>query len=419
MLEARDRVGGRTVGHTFENGVRVEMGGQWIGPTHSELRRLVDELGLETFPTYDDGDGFTVLDGARHRWEGNSLGLPARAESEIGRLHQLINELAESVPLDAPWEAPDAADLDRQTVESWLTAATVDPVARAYVRAISAAIFAAESDEIPWLYFLFYVRSGGSLDYLITTAGGAQELRVSGGAHRIAAALAAALPADSLLLGVPVHEIRQDQTAVRVSYARGSVTARRAIVTLPPALAGHLAYEPALPIERNALTRSFPMGSVIKIQVLYDEPWWRRDGLSGQVLGLDEPIATTFDNSPPDGGTGVLLAFVEGEHARRLAKLSPDDRRTTVIATLERFFGRRVREAREYVELDWSTEEFTRGCYGGRPGTRILTSFGAHLREAHRRIHWAGAETSDVSSGYMDGAVRSGLRAAAEVSAAL
>src|SRR5688500_15232577 len=76
VLEARDRVGGRTVGHTFSNGYTVEMGGQWIGPGHTELLRLVGELGLETFPTYDHGNGFTILDGERRLWTEESLGLP-------------------------------------------------------------------------------------------------------------------------------------------------------------------------------------------------------------------------------------------------------------------------------------------------------------------------------------------------------
>jgi monoamine oxidase len=408
-------VGGRTVGHAFANGVTVEMGGQWVGPTHTEMLRLVDELGLATFPTYDDGDGLTIFDGALHRWEGASLGLPERSEAEIERLHGLIDGLAESVPLDAPWQASGAAELDQQTVESWVVATTNDPVAQAYFRVLTTAVFSAETHEVPWLYFLFYARSGGSLDYLITTTSGAQERRVVGGSHRISAAMALALPGDSLVMSSPVHRIRQDRGTVRVSHAGGDVVARRAIVTLPPALAGGLTYEPVLTGHRDALTRAFPMGSVIKFQVLYDEPWWRADGLSGQVISFDDPIATTFDNSPADGGAGVLLAFAEAEHARRLGRLGVGERRDTVMGCLERFFGPRARDAREYAELDWSTEEYTRGCYGGRPGIGVLTGFGSQLREPQGRVHWAGAETSEVSSGYMEGAVRSGLRAAAEV----
>jgi monoamine oxidase len=395
------------------------MGGQWIGRRHSELLRVVDELGLLTFPTHDEGQGFTVLDGQRHAWSEDGLGLPPDTQAEIERLHGLIADLAGGIPLEMPWVAAGAVESDRETVESWLRETTTDPIARRYVRVLTSAVFAAETHQVPLLHFVFYCASGGSLDELISTADGAQELRVVGGSHRIAERLAEELPASSLFLDAPVDAIRQDGDSVRVSFDGNAVVARRLIITLPPALAGRLRYEPALPSERDALTQAFPMGNVIKFQVLYDEPWWRADGLSGQSVSFDDPIATTFDNSPPDGGCGVLLAFAEGDHARHLARLAPSERQRLVVDCLARFFGPRAQEATEYAELDWSTEPFTRGCYGGRPGAGVWTSFGPALREPVGRIHWAGSETADVSCGYMDGAVRSGQRAAAEVRASL
>jgi monoamine oxidase len=206
---------------------------------------------------------------------------------------------------------------------------------------------------------------------------------------------------------------------VHVRYRGGEIAARHAIVTLPPALAGRITHTPELPAGRDALTQAFPMGSVIKFQVLYDEPWWRARGLSGQVLSLDDPISATFDNSPPDGGSGVLLGFAEADHARRLASLNAGRRRETVIDCLHRFFGPPPGEPIGYAELDWSTEAFTRGCYGGRPAAGVLSSFGHALRAPVGRIRWAGAETSPTSCGYMDGAVRSGRQAAVEAAAAL
>lgn len=418
VVEARDRVGGRTVGHTFENGVTVEMGGQWIGPGHDALLGLVQELGLQTFPTYDDGDGFTFVDGQRHPWQGESLGLPSAAEAEISRLHGLIDELADRVPLSAPWDAPSAHQLDQSTVESWLVGETTDPIARAYFRALTPAVFAAETYVVPWLWFLFYARSGGSLGSLIATTGGAQELRVVGGSHRIAEAIAASLPAGVLVLESPVRQLRQADDGVHAVHAAGEVIARQAIVTLPPALAGRIAYEPAVPAPRDVLTQAFPMGHVIKFQALYEAPWWRSAGLSGQVLSLEGPIATTFDNSPPDGSSGVLLAFAEAEQARQLGRLESRERQATVVTALERLFGPQAADVRAFVEMDWSAEEFSRGCYGGHPAAGVLSSVGHALRAPVGRIRWAGAETSPVSCGYMDGAVRSGLQAAADAAAA-
>ncbi len=419
VLEARDRVGGRTVGHTFANGCAVEMGGQWIGRDHTEMLRLVAELGLDTFATFDDGHGQTVFGGQRYRWEDGSLGLPDAAESEIQRLHGVVDDLARQVPLDAPWSAPRASELDGETVESWLQSATTDPVAQAYFRVLTPAVFAADTHEVSWLHFLFYCRSGGSLDYLITTAGGAQELRVVGGSHRVAERLAEELPGGALELRSRVEAIQQDAGRARVTFADSQVDARHVIVALPPTLAGGLEYQPAESPQRAALTDGFAMGRVIKFQVLYDEPWWRADGLSGQALSFDDPIATTFDNSPPDAACGVLLAFAEAGHARELGRLPQQQRERVVLDCMERLFGPRARKARGFAELDWSAETYTRGCYGGRPGAGVLTRFGTALRDPVGRIHWAGAETSDVASGYMEGAVRSGVRAAAEVRAAL
>lgn len=419
ILEARGRVGGRTVGYTFSNGCTVEMGGQWIGRAHTELLRLVEELGLVTFPTYDEGSGLTIFAGERRPWVDETFGLPEAAAAEIARLHGVIGELADGVPVDEPWRAPSADELDRATVESWLTASTDDEVARAYFRVLTPAVFAAETHEVPWLHFLFYARSGGSLDYLITTTDGAQELRVAGGSHRIAERMADELGPGSVALATPVRELDQRGEVVRVVHDRGALAARHVVVTLPPALAGRLIYRPALPPPRDALTQAFPMGSVTKFQTLYDEPFWRVDGLSGQALSFDDPIATSFDNSPADGSCGVLLGFAEGTHARALQRLEPEARRRLVVGCLERFFGPSARSPRELVELDWAAEEYTRGCYGGRPGAGVWTGYGRALREPVGRIHWAGAETSPISFGYMDGAVRSGFRVAAEVADAL
>jgi monoamine oxidase len=419
VLEARDRVGGRTAGHTFANGCSVEMGAQWIGRTHAELLRLIGEIRLETFPTYDDGAGLTMVAGERLPWLDESIGLPEPAAREIERLHRVIGELAEQVSLEAPWRTPNAEVLDRGTVESWLSASTDEELARAYFRVLIPALFAAETHEVPWLHFLFYVRSGGSLEYLSATTDGAQELRVVGGPHRICEHVAAELGPGAVMLGTPAYAVEQDSDVARVIHAGGTTVARRVIVTLPPTLAGRLSYRPPMPPDRDTLTQRFPMGRVIKFQVLYDEPFWRADGLNGQVISLDDPIATTFDNSPPDGRCGVLMGFVEADHARRLAALDALTRRQAVLDCLARYFGPRARDVRDYAELDWSAEEYTRGCYGGRPAAGAWTGYGAALREPIGRIHWAGAETSPVSNGYMDGAVRSGLRAAAEVLATL
>jgi monoamine oxidase len=418
VLEARDRVGGRTLGHTLSNGVMVEMGGQWVGPTQTDVLGLVQELGLETFPTYDVGATVAVYGGVTSRTD-ETLGLPAEGLAEIARLQAELEKLAAIVSLSSPWTTPEAYELDRQTFDAWLMAQTSDDAALAFYRMTTTALFAAEASEMSLLHALFYIASNGMLDNMLATRGGAQDARVVGGSHRIGERLAEdlrdSLGSDVVRLRAPVHAISQDQHRVAVSHAGGDVAAQRAIVSLPPALAGRLRYSPPLPAARDGLTQQVPMGSVIKLQVAYESPFWRDDGLSGQAASFDDPLSFTFDNSPPDGSCGVLVGFFEGADARQVATVAADERRQLVIACLHKYFGRKATEPMEYVEVDWMAEEYTRGCYGGRLGAGVWTQYGGALAEPVQRIHWAGAETAAVSNGYMDGAVRSGRRAAAEV----
>jgi monoamine oxidase len=157
------------------------------------------------------------------------------------------------------------------------------------------------------------------------------------------------------------------------------------------------------------------MGAVIKVHVVYAEPFWRSDRLSGQAIGDVGPVRLTFDNSPPDGDVGVLVGFLEADDARRWNGRTVQDRRAAVLECLVRFFGERAATPLRYHERSWLDEEFSRGGYVGimAPGTWHV--YGPALREPVGPIHWAGTETASVWNGYMDGAIRSGEAAAAAV----
>ncbi|WP_028932617.1 flavin monoamine oxidase family protein [Pseudonocardia spinosispora] len=413
VLEARDRVGGRNLGGFLSNGVPVEMGGQWVGPTQDAVLALIDELGLETFPSFDDGEALTVFDGTLVRYADETFGLPEESAKEITRLWEQLEVMASAVALDAPWTTESAEELDRQTLDAWLTANSRDDLALRFFRVLVPALFSAESPELSLLHFLFYVRSGTSLESLVATTGGAQEARVVGGTHRISERMAAEL-GDAVRLGAVVRTIRHDDTGVVVEFDGGRVTAEQVIVAVPQTLAGRLRYVPALPALRDGLTQQIPAGSVIKFQVGYDTPFWREDGLNGFVLSLDDEFSPILDNSPPDASCGVLVGFLEGAAARTATLMSVEERRELVVAALVRYFGPKAAQPFDIVEQDWTTEEFTRGCYGGRLGAGVWTQYGTALSAPIGRIHWAGAETSTIWNGYMDGAVRSGARAAQE-----
>jgi monoamine oxidase len=419
VLEARDRVGGRTEGHVLGDGTPIELGGQWIGPTQNRMYDLVEELGLEHFRTHnDEGELLLDLGGKRSRVSprrGATPRLGAFALADLAQGLARFTRLANRVSLTEPWATPDAEVLDGQTFETWIRRHLRTSTGRAYFRVVCEAVFSAESTDMSLLHALFYAHSGTDLETLISTDRGAQQDRIVGGSIRIAEAMAERL-GWRVRLGDPVRTVAQDERGVRVTTRSGeAVTGSHVIVTLPPTLAGRLEYDPPMPSWRDQLTQRLPAGSVIKTYAVYDEPFWRAEGLNGQAVSDTGPVKVTFDNSPPSGTPGVLMGFVEAGDGRRLAWRTPEERREAVLDCFVRYFGDRAAHPREFVERDWMAEEFTRGCYGAHFTPGVWTHYGHALREPVGRVHWAGAECSPVWNGYMEGAVRSGEDAALAV----
>ncbi len=418
VLEARDRVGGRTEGGTTVDGTRVELGGQWIGPTQNRMYELVAELGLDTFPTYNTGRHVIHL-GGRSSLLGSHRGavphLNPIALADLFRGLKRFDRLANRVPLDEPWLAPEARELDGQTFETWIRANLRTELGRSYFRVVTEAVFSTESTDLSALHAAFYAHSGSDLETLLSVEAGAQQDRIVGGAIRISEAIADDL-GDAVRLGSPVRRIVHDTDTVTVTTRSGrSHRADAVIVALPPTLAGRIEYAPALPGWRDQLTQRLPAGSVIKFHMVYDEPFWRADGLTGQAASDTGPVKVTFDNSPSDTSVGILMGFMEANDGRVWSRRSPGERRRAATACLERYFGPRARRSIDYVERDWIAEEFSRGCYGAHFTPGVWTGYGDALRTPIGPIHWAGAECSGVWNGYMEGAVRSGEQCADDV----
>lgn len=419
VLEARDRVGGRLLNQDIGDGRVVEVGGQWIGPTQHRMVALARETGVETYPTYNRGENIIEWRGRVLRYKGAIPRINPAILLDTLRTQRKLERLARTVPLEAPWTAPRARELDSQTFDTWLRRTTLTQGARTLFEIGVEAVWAAEPADISLLHALFYVHSAGGFDALIDTEGGAQDRRFVGGSQRVSLVLAERL-GDSVVLGAPVRRIEHGEGGVRVSADTASVRALRAILALPPTLTSRIAYDPILPGHRDQLTQRMPQGTVWKCMAVYERPFWRDDGLTGQSTSDVGPVRTTFDNTPHgEGAPGVMLAFLEGDHARRAGLLEPDERRRMVVGCFTRLFGPRAAEPVDYVERSWAEEEWTRGCYGCSMTTGAWTSFGQSLREPIGALHWAGSETGTVWSGYMDGAVQSGERAAQEVLACL
>ncbi len=418
VLEARDRVGGRTLNHPVGGGEVVEVGGQWVGPGQDRILALARELGVRTFKTHTAGAQIFDYQGRQTHFTGLIPPLPEPDAGDFGQLLGQVIALQSQVSTAAPWTSPGAAGLDSQTLDTWKLAHSSTPGARFLLDLAVKAVFAAEPRDLSLLHALFYLAAGTGILYLTGTPGGAQDSRLHGGSQLVSIRLAARLGA-RVVLGAPVRRITQDASGVTVQSDAGSWRGRRGIVATSPMLAGRIAYEPVLPAQRDGLTQHVPQGSVIKFEAVYPRPFWRTAGLSGYSNSDRPPVHFTYDNSPPSGRPGVLLGFVAGSDARRLGALPARARREAVLGAFTRLFGTQAARPRALIEHNWSQDEWTRGCYAGYFPPGVWSDFGAALRQPVGRLHWAGTETAEVFNGYMDGAVRSGERAAAEVAAEL
>ena len=415
VLEARDRVGGRTLNEDIGDGKVVEVGAQWVGPTQDRILTLIRDLRLQTFPTHGKGINIFERNGSLGEYEGTIPKVNPVGLAEVGVLLKRLNAMAAKVPPQAPWMAPKAADWDSQTFESWMRRNVRTGVARDILRLAIIGVWAAEPRDVSLLHVLFYIRSAGSIEILTDTEGGAQQDRIVGGSQLISLRMAEELGAGVVELSSPVRSINHVADGVEVASDRLAVRAKRAIVAIPPTLAGRIAYDPPLPAVRDGLSQRMAQGSVVKCMAVYERPFWRDRGLSGAVTSVTGPVSVGFDNSPPDGSPGVLLGFLEGQAAREAMDLSRDERREIVARCFARFFGPEAANPIGYVDRAWAAEEWSRGCYGGFMPPGAWTDHGSALREPIGPIHWAGAETATVWNGYMDGAVGSGSEAAAAV----
>jgi monoamine oxidase len=415
VLEARDRVGGRIWTEHLADGTAVDRGGAWLGPTHDAIFGLAREVGATTYRTHVAGAHLLVGDGTTRRYTGLIPKISPLAVVTIALAQARIDRLAKQVPLDAPWTAKRAAEWDARSVASVLERTGIrTDIARDLFDMAVRGLLTGDLHEISMLNLLFLVHSHGNLSRLLSIEKGAQENLVNGGAGSIAHRVASEL-GDALCLSTPVRTITQRDDHVVVDGDACSVVARRAIVTVPPALVPDIAFDPALPDDRLALYRAAVAGPETKTLVVYDEPFWRGDGFSGQTSEPGSAAEVTIDASPSSGTPGVLASFTFGAVAQRLDALDPAARRRAVLDALTARLGPRAASPAEFVETAWWTQEWTRGCSMAHFPLGTLTAYGPLLREPFGRVHWAGTETATTSFGAIDGAVRSGERAAAEV----
>jgi monoamine oxidase len=414
VLEARDRVGGRVKAGKLSGHV-VDVGGMWVGPTQTRILEIIKEYGLELLPQFEDGRNILESDGKRYVADRETLGFDVETRAEYERVIREVTRLSDQVPLEAPWTMPHAEEFDNMTAQEWFRAETRNKALVDFLEAYTRGIFTADPYQISFLYFLFYMHSGDNFETLDGYENAAQAWTVKGTLHQVAARIAAEMGKD-LTLEAPVRAIAQDAAGVLVNSEKGDWRADYAIVAVPLPLSVRIAYRPELPPGRDILAQHMPMGSVIKYWVAYEKPFWRERGLNG-MLQSDAPPSQFIsgDMTPPEGFPGLLAGFIEAHNAMKWTGRPQEERRKIVVERLVSFLGPEAARPIDYEDQDWPADPWSRGCYGASMAPGIMTTVGKAIRQPHGRIHWAGTETSERWMGYVDGAIRSGDRAAAEV----
>ncbi|UGT65937.1 FAD-dependent oxidoreductase [Nocardia gipuzkoensis] len=415
LLEARDRLGGRTFTEVREDGSWIDRGGAWIGPGQDRIQALMTEFGVPSYKQYTDGEAMMVVDGKQHRYTGTiPWTMSPWAAMNLGAVFLELGHMCKSVPLEAPWAAKKADKWDQVSLAHWLESNILSKPAHDLLETAIAGCYTSAASEVSLLFVLYQMASGGGPSFVLGVKDAAQDARPVGGMGAIYRPMAAEL-GDSVHLSQPVRCIHQDADGVRVRAEDMTVRARRAIVAVPLAIADKISYKPMLPVDRSFLHQRMPSGSIIKTSVVYDEPFWRGDGLSGQSAAPGSPATITIDACTDTGRPGVLCVIIEGPIARQVGRLDDAERRGAVLGALVERFGRKAGSPVDYIEQDWSAERYSGGGMLSHAPTGVLTQFGHALREPCGRIHWAGTESSAVMCGWIDGAIRSGERAASEV----
>ena len=415
LLEARDRVGGRTFTEVRDDGVWIDRGGAWIGPGQDRIKALMTEYGASSYKQYLGGKAMMIIDGKQYRYSGTiPWSLSPWASANLGAVFLELGQMSKSIPLEAPWEARNAEKWDQITLAKWLRSNTVSRAAHDLLETALAGCYTSAASEVSMLFALYQMASGGGPGFLLGIKDASQDSRIIGGMGAVYQPMAADI-GDSLHLSQPVRRIDQDADGVTVRSDNLTIRARRVIVAVPIAIASQIIYEPMLPIDRSLLHQRMPSGAIYKINIVYDEPFWRNHGLSGQSAAPGSPATVTIDASTDAERPGVLCVIVEGPIAREIATLDADERRLTILAELVGRFGDKAASPVDYLEQCWTTERYSGGGMLSHAPPGVLTEFGHALRTPCGRIHWAGTESSAVMCGWVDGAVRSGERAATEV----
>lgn len=430
VLEARDRVGGRSWTE-WHGQTPVDRGGAWIGPTQNRMLALAKEFGLKTVAQGREGRSVYCVGNSRKVHGDKLLGLIStsgaphdwRILPDLLKLEHRLNAMAATVPVGRPWDAANAQAWDSQTLGEWLRQQIWQERTRVLAEATFETVWGANAHEMSLLYALHYIAAAGDETHLGTfnrltaSIDGAQDQRFALGSQSVSLALAASL-GDAVVLNAPVHRISQNDEGITVEAGERVWQAQHVIVTVPPLLRPSLGFEPALPQAQLSHLAQMRMGRLMKYEAIYDRPFWRDAGLNGTAVLADGLVNLVFDVSPAQGNEGALLAFIGGAHLALVQQMSPEALREQVLSAFARCFGDAALTPLNCICQDWTQEAYSLGGPTAISTVGALTQYRDALSRPVGQIFWAGTELPGYWTGYLEGAVLSGERAAEQVLAA-
>jgi monoamine oxidase len=422
VIEAQDRFGGRMYGRYLPSRQWIDLGGQWVGPTHDRFLALLDEYKVRRFPSPAEGLKVLRFAGERYEFNGFFQGFPEGDPPGVGEKEwsdameawERFEALAKTLPPGHPRRNEQNQRLDSGTFAEWIEENTKTAFGRWYFSYMGRAVGylgPAEPKEVSLLHVLWGQNCAPQSEH-------PEAELLHGGAGQIPAKIAAEL-GERIRLGDPVFRICHSPEGITVETAQGRFAAQFAVVAMPPHLAGRIIYDPPMPPLRDQLTQRVPMGCCAKILVSYDRPFWRAHGLAGIGLGDCQWLELLADSSDPETGIGVIATFVTGDRYRCWRSMSEGDRRAAVLSDLALYFGSEALSPATYDEVDWPGDPWTGGGYGAFMPPGVWTSFGEALNAPVERIYWAGSEIADRWPGFFEGAVRTGEAAAEAVATML
>ncbi|HET7305378.1 MAG TPA: NAD(P)/FAD-dependent oxidoreductase [Segeticoccus sp.] len=401
VVEARERVGGRVEQVQQPDGRTVQLGGEVVGSSHTAYQELVAELGLSLVPSYVAEPGEltyalheAVYVGASRTW------FSAADHDSMARVEERFAELAARVDPDDPWSHPDAAALDRTSVQQWLVAEQATPRVR---RALEVAQLGLSAGSLERTSLLALLRKCATTEsHGLYSYSEWENLRVAEGSATVALRMAEQL-GDRVRCAAPVRAIKTAAGDCSVQLDDGELLRCAAVVSAVPAgpfrdieTSGVSdARLESLHRQRHALAAKFVAA--------YARPFWRDRGQNG--LSESEGI---LGSSWPQG-EGVLSALVPPERLAAYVATGRRFRRGEALAELARWFGPEALEPVATYERLWGTDRWTQGYITQwRPGD--VLGIGP-LHGTHEPPFYVCGSDQWVA-GYMEGAVRTGRAAA-------